>query len=154
MKTLINWFIEIRHMIKLASSPAYRKLIEAEDAWYAECEERDKRLAEEEKQEEASYQSWCSENQAKWIAEDEERYWAEQDRLQEEKYPWPADAEDCPFCGYSEAHCNCDEQAEDFSDLPCVDEDPPSPEIEYWNTRCTKCNMYPEFCWCGMEKLE
>lgn len=54
----------------------------------------------------------------------------------------------CYYCG--RVNCSCNDRAEDFSEGPYIDpeEEPLSPEMEYWFTPCSKCGKYPEFCPC------
>jgi len=123
--------------------------------WWHFNEKRILREDEEErrmKQEKAekSFHEWCARLDAEEQTrrdKDDQAHWEEREELRDKEMEIIEYG--CYVCG--QLDCICYDQAEDFSEHPSLaaeDEEPMSPEYEYWFTKCDKCHQYPEFCPC------
>lgn len=117
--------------------------------------EENAKLAKIAEEEDRAYEAYL---EAKALAEDladeeyyrrqDEKYQAQEDAYEEHLRKLREEENGCYYCG--RVNCSCNDRAEDFSEGPYIDpeEEPLSPEMEYWFTPCSKCGKYPEFCPC------
>jgi len=167
MKCLIELFIgKLKKLVQVYQN------YQAERSWNNMTDEEQRRccsgLSEEEWKKEQEYQRECEDARLqhwKEEAEREARQYSECERLKAEEAEVAREKEDnrnferyhCQDCGAPHEHCLCGYEKDELDETTLIrrqcaeiddEEEPASPEVEHWFTRCPKCSRYPEFCQC------